>query len=130
MKNTVLLFFPFEKVPGRMGMIVTLYLILINTYVSVAAPNGRGFSFFEIWYVGVQIPIVFALLEYGIILYLIRKHGMEWELGFGKNFQEIIFRVDQGSFVLSTLYIVTFVITYSLTAAKTWNYNQKVVLSF
>ena len=111
-------------------MIVTLYLILTNTYVSVAAPNGRGFSFFEIWYVGVQIPIVFALLEYGIILYLIRKHGMEWELGFGKNFQEIIFRVDQGSFVLSTLYIVTFVITYSLTAAKTWNYNQKVVLSF
>lgn len=111
-------------------MIVTLYLILINTYTSVAAPNGRGFSFFEIWYVGVQIPIVFAFLEYGIILYVIRKHGMEWELGFGAKFQELIFKVDKGSFVLSTLYIVTFIITYSLIGAKTWNDNQMAVLSF
>ena len=71
-------------------MIVTLYLILINSYVSVAAPNGRGFSFFEIWYLGVQIPIVFAFLEYGIILYVITSsENMEWNGNWGleQNFK-------------------------------------------
>ena len=55
---------------------------------------------------------------------------MEWELGFGAKFQELISKVDQGSFVLSTLYIITFFITYTLIGAKTWNDNEKAVLSF
>ena len=61
------------------------------------------------------------------------SENMEWngmELGFGAKFQELIFRVDQGSFVLSTLYIITFFITYTLIGAKTWNDNEKTVLSF
>ena len=55
---------------------------------------------------------------------------MEWELGFGAKFQELIFKVDRVSFVLSTLYIITFFITYTLIGAKTWNDNEKAVLSF
>lgn len=51
-----------------MGMLVTLYLILINTYNSVEAPSGRGFSYIDIWFVGCQVPIAFAILEYGLIL--------------------------------------------------------------
>ena len=59
-----------QKVPGRMGMIVTLYLISANVYNSVEAPNDRGFSYIELWMVGTQFPILLALCEYGIVLYL------------------------------------------------------------
>ena len=59
-----------QKVPGRMGMIVTLYLISANVYNSVEAPNDRGFSYIELWMVGTQIPILLALCEYGFVLYL------------------------------------------------------------
>ena len=59
-----------QKVPGRMGMIVTLYLISANVYNSVEAPKDRGFSYIELWMVGTQFPILLALCEYGIVLYL------------------------------------------------------------
>ena len=59
-----------NKVPGRMGMIVTLYLISANVYNSVEAPKDRGFSYIELWMVGTQFPILLALCEYGIVLYL------------------------------------------------------------
>ena len=58
------------QVPGRMGMIVTLYLISANVYNSVDAPKVRGFSYVEIWMLGSQFPILFALCEYGFVLYL------------------------------------------------------------
>ena len=64
----------FEKVPGRMGMIVTLYLISANVYNAVDAPYGRGFSNIEVWMIGAQFPILLALWEYGFVLYL-KKHA-------------------------------------------------------
>ena len=51
-------------------MIVTLYLISANVYNSVEAPDGRGFSYIEVWMVGTQFPILLALCEYGFVLYL------------------------------------------------------------
>ena len=62
-------------VPGRMGMLVTIFLVVTTTYNGVKAPPGRGFSYIELWYIGVQIPILFALLDYGIIL-AINKYGI------------------------------------------------------
>ena len=35
-------FIPPDIVPGRMGMLITLFLILINSYSSVDAPPDRG----------------------------------------------------------------------------------------
>ena len=55
-----------------MGMLVTLYLIVINVYASIEAPTGRGFSYIEVWFVGVQMPILIALLEYVCILVVIK----------------------------------------------------------
>ena len=57
-----------DVVPGRMGLLVTLFLISSNVYNSLDAPQGRGFSFIEIWLVGSQGPILLALIEYGCIL--------------------------------------------------------------
>ena len=53
-----------------MGMIVVLYLISANVYNSVDAPSNRGFSFIEVWMIGTQIPILLAVFEYGLVLYL------------------------------------------------------------
>ena len=41
-----------DIVPGRMGMLVLLYLIQINTYNSIEAPPSRGFSLIETWFQG------------------------------------------------------------------------------
>ena len=54
--------------------------------------------FIEIWYIGIKIPIVFAFLEYAIILASTRKCGLESELKLGNQIvavQEIISIVDQ-----------------------------------
>ena len=61
-------FIDIEVVPGRMGLLITLYLILINTYNSVDAPPKRGFSAIETWFVGTQALILLAIVEYGILL--------------------------------------------------------------
>ena len=48
---------------------MTLYLIAINVYSSVIeAPKSRGYSYIEEWMIGVHIPMLTAILEYGIIL--------------------------------------------------------------
>ena len=54
-------------------MLVTMFLISITVYSSVDAPKSRGFSLVEIWMIGNMIPIIVAVTEYGIILYLIRN---------------------------------------------------------
>ena len=40
--SAVSVFIPPDIVPGRMGMLITLFLILINSYNSVDAPPDRG----------------------------------------------------------------------------------------
>ena len=70
-------FIPPDIVPGRMGMLITLYLSLINSYNSVDAPPDRGFSSIEIWFYGMQALILLALLEYGLILSL--KMFLKWK---------------------------------------------------
>ena len=49
-------------------MLITLYLILINSYNSIDAPPDRGFSSIEVWFYGMQTLILLAVLEYGIVL--------------------------------------------------------------
>ena len=56
------------QVPGRLGLLVTLYLIAINVYNSVEIPTKSGFSFIEIWMIGIQVPILVGIFEYGIVL--------------------------------------------------------------
>ena len=43
---------------------------MTNIYNSVKAPAQRGFSYIEIWMIGVQIPILVGILEYAILLAL------------------------------------------------------------
>ena len=40
------------------------------------APANRGFSYIEIWMIGIQIPILTGLVEYGVLLAL-KKYCQE-----------------------------------------------------
>jgi len=104
-------------VPGRMGMLVTLYLMLINSHNSVEAPSGRGFSNIEIWFISVQIPIAFGIIEYGAILAMKRfsKISQE-EVNIIGNFSyEPLKLMDILAFIFSSLYFLMFVTLYMIT---------------
>ena len=111
--------------PGRLGMLITLQLIVTNVFNSVKAPTKRGFSFVEIWMVGVQIPILIGIFEYGIILAMkksqLEKETFTIKIGNGANvlsktmiadkdvgwinFDKL---VDKWTFILSLIFILTF----------------------
>ena len=59
-----------DVVPGRMGLLVTLFLISSNTYNSITKdiPHDRGFSYIEMWLIGTQGNILVALIEYAFLL--------------------------------------------------------------
>ena len=120
------------QVPGRIGVIITLYLILINTYSSVAAPKSRGFSYIELWFVGVQVPIVFALLEYGIILAILRKKDNSSSMripgkksGKWYHVANLIFTADVLSFLVSLLYFAIFNFVYWQSGIQAWDEHKQ-----
>ena len=92
------------KVPGRMGLVITLCLISFNVYNVVDAPPTRGFSNVETWMIGMELPILLAALEYSIILGLKRCIPNIIERHAGK--------VDAITCFLSVLYILLFSICY------------------
>ena len=103
-----------DVVPGRMGMLIMLYLIQINTYNSLKAPPKRGFSTIEVWFVGIQAPVLLAVLEYGCLL-AAKKFWPKRELGLkGINLtKEELFRyVDLCTFCVSIIYLLTFNVLY------------------
>ncbi len=58
-----------------MGLLITLYLIMINTYGNAVSesPDSRGFGQLEFWMVGAQMPIFLAMVEYGYVLSKVKK---------------------------------------------------------
>ena len=94
-----------------MGLLVTLYLIAANTFNSVKAPKNRGFSYIEIWTVGVQIPILMAIFEYGIVLGMLKYKKYEYEeekIEVGLKIKKI----DMWSSVAAGIFIMFFDVIY------------------
>ena len=89
-----------------MGMVVTLYLITSNVYMTTAAPDERGFSNLEVWMAGVQIVILLALIEYGFLLawkrYVIPFPTLEDKMKI----------VDMSTFVISIAFFIAFNLFY------------------
>ena len=60
------------QVPGRMGMVVTIFLISVNVYNSVEAPPGRGFRYdFEI---AITVVMIEDYTVYGLSHTVISTH--------------------------------------------------------
>ena len=93
-------------------------LIITNVYNSVKAPAKRGFSFIEIWMVGVQIPIFVAILEYGIILAMkkyqkkIGKNKVIQVSSESQNQTNFDNTIDKWSFICTLVFITIFNIGY------------------
>ena len=74
-----------DVVPGRMGLLITTFLVLINIFngAKSGAPTSISLNAVDLYLV-VCIGLVFAaLLEYAIVLFWKRNHG---ELGKPKMF--------------------------------------------
>ena len=100
-----------DIVPGRMGMLIILYLIQINTYNSVKAPPKRGFSSIEVWFLGMQFPILIAIFEYGILL---ASKKFLYQTIEGKNFnpEKLFKNTDLFFFLICSIYFVIFTLWY------------------
>jgi hypothetical protein len=92
------------------------------------APFGRGFSYIEIWLVGVQIPIILAIVEYAILLTMKRMYknkisqvkvqviyrGNQTQIGKKTiwDLDQIGKTVDKWSFISSLSFMIIFTIVY------------------
>ena len=65
---------PQESVPGRMGLLITLLLVLVNLFISVSdnSPDTHALTYISTWVLACIIFVQAAMLEYGCILLL--KH--------------------------------------------------------
>ena len=103
-------------------MLVMLSLICYTTYANADAPPVRGFSHIELWMIGMLVPILVAIIEYGVTLCLYRY----WELKeleqkvFVKgqmkipdsNKKVLTFKIDMTALFISIIYYVIFFISY------------------
>jgi len=66
---------PPEVVPGRMALLVTLFLVLVNIFNSVTgnAPKAEGLTAVETWVVSCIIHVFGVLVEYALILKMIQN---------------------------------------------------------
>ena len=81
---------PPEVVPGRIGLLVTVLLMLINIYISVKAnaPKSSGsISTFDIFFLVCFGQVFVAFVEYGVVLFLCmrRKNILIEAEGGGEN---------------------------------------------
>ena len=75
---------------GRMALLVTLFLVLVNIFNSVTAnaPKAEGLTAVETWVVSCIIHVFGVLAEYALILKIIQTEkrrdakvsgGVEWQ---------------------------------------------------
>ena len=93
-------------------MLITNCLISWNVYGSTKAPPCRGFSYIEIWIIGVQSVIFLAIIEYTCILALKRDFGLKWTEKFDSKLDEIIKKIDLWSLITSAILFAFFVLIY------------------
>ena len=65
---------PPNVVPGRMGLLVTLVLVMINIFISMEIPNTDSYTSVSIWMIFCIIFICVAFWEYGFILMVNHYH--------------------------------------------------------
>ena len=110
------------KVPGRLGMLVTLDLIASNIYNSVKAPIHRKISYIEIWMIVVHVPIFTAILEYGVILTMKKWRNTlisstsQAECQNDYNLETKSKSLDCWTFVFSLMFIIIFNTCYWINA--------------
>lgn len=90
---------PYEVVPGRMGLLITLSLVLVNLFISITtnSPNSKSLTHISTWVLACIIFVQAAVLEYGCILFLKHvRYNQVSDLG-----QKILHRIDSFCLLIS-----------------------------
>ena len=98
---------PYEVVPGRMGLLITLFLVLVNLFISITTNSPadvKSLTSISTWVLVCIIFVQAAVLEYGCILLLkhVRYIPMS-DLG-----QKILHRIDSFCLLISVNAFVIF----------------------
>ena len=93
-------------------MLVGLFLILTTIHGNIKGPSSRGFSYVEVWYTGMFIPIIIAILEYALLLAFL-KYRSETQLDnwlIGKvPMRKFLAHIDMVFLCLNAIFMVCFV---------------------
>ena len=92
-----------HNIAERFTMLLTISLISMTMYVNVQAPHNRGFSYIEIWMVSMFIPTIVAMLETGLVLFLLRSNKKKHENQF-EMFDAVTFILLVAFFVLFQIF--------------------------
>ena len=113
-----------QNVPGRLGMLVTLYLIMANVYNSAEGPKSRGFSYIEVWFLGMQTPILIGIFEYAALLAkkkyspnkkVVRQVKPKGHAGNTiSDLDKFENNIDKWTFMGCLIFIILFTISFSL----------------
>ena len=70
---------PPDAVPGRIGLLVTLFLVATNIFNTIidVSPNTEGMTAISSWMIAYMFFVFLALLEYAIILYFLLTRNVE-----------------------------------------------------
>ena len=102
-----------DVVPGRLGLLLTVFLIITNNYNSIKAPDDRGFSFIEIWMVGIYLQILFAIIEYAYLMSKNRNKVMTMYPNAEQDrVKELSQMLDQKAIIFSLIYFFIFQCAY------------------
>ena len=101
---------PHDVVPGRMGLLITLFLVLVNLFISITTnlPNTKLMTSISIWILACISFVQGAMFEYGCILFF--KHvayNPESDLG-----QKNLHRIDTFCLFLSIIAFAIFNFIY------------------
>ena len=69
---------PPDSIPGRVGLLVTLFLVATNIFNTIIdiSPNTEGMTAISSWMIAFMFFVFLALMEYAIILYfLLNRNG-------------------------------------------------------
>ncbi|XP_040566993.1 glycine receptor subunit alpha-2 [Lepeophtheirus salmonis] len=67
---------PMDVIPGRMALLVTLFLVLVNIFntVTTNTPKAEGLTAIEAWMLACILFVFGALIEYAAILFKKQRH--------------------------------------------------------
>jgi len=99
---------PPDIVPGRMALLITLFLVLINIFnnVTTNSPKAEGLTAIEIWMLACILFVFGALIEYAMILYKKQKVHHHSPPSTSPSYQESVTTTlnDNGNYPLDTVY--------------------------
>ena len=102
---------PPEIIPGRMALLITLILCLVNIFMSVttSSPNANTISSIGSWIIFCIIFVHFCLVEYGTILLMKYCHCPKYS----EEYEKTLFkRVDLISLIVGLFTFIIFNIVF------------------